>query len=358
MEHASLFAEISGAGHRSVDALVSLSKIVPSELGPLDQAHYFRRYLIESGYVYNDKIFELEKLLEQKQGNCLGYSLLMGVLIEMAGTPVSYELITNPKDSVYEYELRLLESLRNGDYFDYDSPVLPTASDMPAAPFYRFVPLEHPILVIGEDNQRFETTSLEEVEENPVWIPDAERIMPATFEEVASNIYVDQVKSEIDAQKVLDWDMQQKNIEKSLALYPDNREAWHLVWQIAKEKGDVELTAKAFNMYAKIGGDDSRYYYNSYLMGGGEKMLDNALEKFPAHILAFLAKHVEHEPDQRERKFNLAVVAWCIANSAILSLQKFYMGFSPIIDEHYGKRKSAALIQGLKKISKAPSTQI
>ncbi|PIR44769.1 MAG: hypothetical protein COV10_02700 [Candidatus Vogelbacteria bacterium CG10_big_fil_rev_8_21_14_0_10_51_16] len=339
-----LFANLSGVGVEAVEDLKSMRAEIPDDLSPVEQAHAFRHRLISSGFVYDHRTFELGEMLAKKNGNCLGYALLMGSVLEMAGTPVGYELITNPKDAVYEYELDLFQQLQRGEHFEFDRPVLPEADDIPTTPFCRFVPLEHPTLVLGSERARFETTSLDEEGENPVWAPDAERSIDVTFSELASNVLVDKVKVSVDLSSQPDWATMRKQIEVALGLYPGNREAWHYLWQVNKEQGDFDGMRHALRRYEEIGGDDSRYYFGLYLMGADENVLDKALERCPAYMPAYVAKYVELAENPRDAKFSLAVAAWCIANSGILSLEKFYRGYAPYFEYYYGAETHKKLV--------------
>ncbi len=337
------FAEVSGASPDVVEQTKKLFSGVVLPEDSLEAAKSIRQHLIDKKFEYDDEVFCLQDMLNKKRGNCLGLSLLFGAILDSRGNKVGYETITHPKDAIDKQDNKLFSELLAGEHFDYDNPQLPALKDVPAFPIYRFVPLEHAALIL--DGKRFETTGLEDGEEDPQWMPEAELIQPATFPQVASNVYIDRVKIMLRRDN---WDKPEQLKElvvKALKMHPDNREAWHLLWQIAHEMNDDTLKQKACERYTTIGGDDSRFHQEMYEMTKDESYLDKTLEKFPANIVPFTEKHVTLEKDPQEAKFNVAVAAWCVANSSALDLKKFYLTHEQKIRELYGEKTWKKIIR-------------
>lgn len=335
LTHYKSFAEVSNAQLSDIQGMRDFFRDLP-ELpdDAFEAAKTIRHYLIEKGFEYDDDVFTLQDIARGKRGNCLGLSLIIAAVLSERGYNPKFEIITNPKDAIYREDLRQFEEFTRGDHFDYDNPVLPRLSERAQHPTYRFAPLEHPVLIL--DGKNFETTSLEEVEEDPGWSPDAELKTPVSFDEVASNVYVDKAKmairkGEYDIEQLKEW------CNKATEMWGENREAYVLLWKIAREQGNKGLEQHVINEYKRIGGDDSRYLYNLYEMTGDKTKLDAALDRFPAYIEAFAEKHIDLENDNREARFNLAVAAWCIANSNAYDLEKFYKARKNQLERLFGR---------------------
>lgn len=317
-----LFQEVSGANALDIEKTQEYFKALPELPQDAFQAAVaIRHFLIKTGFVYDERVFKLQGMIRAKSGNCLGLSLMIGSLLYERGFKPQYEIITTPKDAIYKQELKLFEELKRGDHFDYDNPALPKINEQTEHAFYRFAPIQHPSLILN--GKTFETTTLEDIEEDPGWSPEAESKIPATFEAVASHVYLQQAKEMIESDKYDDEQIKKLCI-KTLELWPNNREAYSLLWSLAKDIKDDELQKRAFEKYVEIGGDDSRFYFQLYEMTGEKKYLNEALNKYPAYAIAFLEKNVVFEKDEREAKFNFAVAAWLVANSSVINLKTFY----------------------------------
>lgn len=163
-------------------------------------------------------------------------------------------------------------------------------------------------------------------------------VQPATFSQVASNVYINRAKIMMRKDSWNKPEQLKELVDKALKMHPRNREAWHLLWQIAREMNDDILKHKAKEHYESIGGGDSRFYQEMYEITGNESYLDKSLEKFPANIMAFTEKRFVLDKDPREAKFNLAVAAWCVANSSALDLKKLYLSHEERIRQLYGEK--------------------
>lgn len=331
-----LWREVSGATVEDLSNIKKLFAQLPELTGEnaYDAAQTIRHFLIGQGFEYDDHEFTMQDLAKQKRGNCLGLSLLVGSLLRERGYEPKYEMLTNPKDAVYRQDLKYFEELTNGDYFNYDNPVLPKLSDQAENPTGRFAPLEHPRLVL--DDKPFETTSLEEQGDDPGIDTDAERKISVSFEDIASNVYVDRIKTLLGSPG---YNLEELKIlcDRAINLSKDNREAYKVLWDIAELAKDEELKAKALREYQRVDGDDSRYHFQVYEMTGDDKHLDISLEKSPSYIIPFFWKNVVWEHDDREARFNLAVTAWCIANSNVLDLNNFYGRHRDQLERLFGK---------------------
>ncbi len=135
---------------------------LPSD--PISAAEAIKRHLARRGFS-DGPFFEPDEILANRAGNCLGYSLMFGALLEEQGHRVDYVLRVNPRDVVHhegaEHFAMLCAEV------DQDSR-LPDARDTSAR--FRFAPLEHASLVV--DGRPFEPTGID-LAEDPVWAPDA-----------------------------------------------------------------------------------------------------------------------------------------------------------------------------------------
>jgi hypothetical protein len=356
-EHLDLFGKVSEADSSAMGDVKKFFEKLPADLGKnsFEAAKKIRQYLTDNGFQYNDKFFELQDMIRNKRGNCLGLSLLIGSVLKRYGFNPQYKIILHPKDATDKKDYQLFKELDRGDsgeYFTYDNPKLPVRQA--SQPLCHFAPIEHPCLFL--EGQIFETTTLEEQEKDPslylepelIDNVDCELIRNVSFEEVLSNIYIDKAKTLANNNKIRSSNI--KNLcQKALEMWPNNREGWAFFWNVAKEIGDDALQKKAQCRYEEIGGEDSRYCFNMYQMTKNPEYLDKALEKFPAHIEAFANKTLfdfnNKRINERDAKFNLAVASCCIANSSVLDLKKFYKQYRNLVVKLYGKDKYNELIE-------------
>lgn len=331
------FVKESGANEEIIrtldDALCYHSS--PISTDAFLEAQSLRKLLIERGFEYHNNTFLAQDIIERRRGNCLGYSLLIGGLLLDRRFDVSFRVITHPKDAVHGQDQKLFGELYRGEHFTYDNPRLPRLRDLPVHRAYRFAPLEHPSLVVN--GKFFEVTSLEDLDEDPNWVPEAELVRSVSFQEVLSFVGID------TAQFLFDED--EPHLEKAkdlvisgLRLWPENREGWLVLWRIALDLKDESLKAQAQSRYEAVGGDDSRFFQGMYELTGEVQFLTLSLERFPENIVPFTAKCVELETDQREARFNLAVAACCVLNSSALDLKRFYLEHEEAVRKLYGDR--------------------
>lgn len=358
------FQTVSGASDEEVQRLRGVFKDLKN-LPPVayEAGKAIKDRLVDEGFEYDDRYFKLQDVARDKKANCLGLTLLYGAILQDHGVEAKYQMLLNPHDDTFRADQKMFNDLYTGMYFSYDEiPELPTTqADFPT---FRFVPLEHPRLVLG--GKIFETTILTKDEpEKPI---DAEVVKDVTYQQVASNVYVDMVRTAlgqdtelsakahsrkkggiqtIDSEKyrkMKDW------CEKALTMWPENREALEELRTIDLILGDVEGAQDALERYKAVGSQDSRYLFNLYTSTGDKKYLDAALEKFEHpkpgepkemdHILAFFEKHVVLNNNLMDARFNFAVVAWCISNSAALKLFEFYKANRELLVKLYGKEQA------------------
>lgn len=330
------FARVSGDASFASPRLYALLEITTKALTNISDAQeavlHIRHHLIESGFCYGNKML-LQGMVGQWQGNCLGISLLLGALLKDHGFECSFEVFTRPMDAIDAEDQRLFGELVRGEHFTYDRPLLPRLSLKPLQPMYRFVPVEHPVLMV--QGRRFETTCLEDINDDPFWVPKAERVQPVAFEALLGVVYIDRAQTMFGRAAP---ERIRALIARGLERWPQNREGWLLLWKVACETGDAALQRDAAERYACFAGDDSRFYHGMYLITGDIAWLDAALAKFPASVLSFVERHVVHGGDERETRFNLAVAAWCVANSNILDLGRFYGEYRSVTGRLFGPK--------------------
>lgn len=333
--HAELFCDVSGAKEEDAWALQSLAQELPSLLPePFDAALKIRGFLIEKGFEYDERYFQLGDVMSERKGNCLGLSLLLGALLEEKGIRAGYEIISNPKDPLYRLGLAYFNELKRGDYFSFDNPVLPSLEEAAEYPQYRFAPVEHPVLLLGD--KTFETTDLEIEGGDPSWLPESDARRASSYTGVCSMVYIDRAKSLI-MEGTAEAEEVRRLCEKALALDAENVDAQYLLWDVAQQTKDPEGARKAREAFLQRDRTDSKYLFEKYQMTGTEADLYEALQKDPTNILAFYEKYVIRETDNSEARFNAAVAAWCIANSAVLDLDTFYTSNEERIKELFGE---------------------
>jgi hypothetical protein len=272
--------------------------------------------------------------MRERKGNCLGLSLVLGALLEEKGIQAGYEILSNPKDPLYRLGLAYFNDLKQGDYFSFGDPVLPRLEEAAEHPQYRFAPVEHPVLLL--DDKTFETTDLETEGSDPSWLPESDERRSSSFAGVCSMVYIDRAKSLI-MEGTAEAEEIRRLCENALVLDTENADAQYLLWDVAQQTNDPEAARKAREAFLQRGRMDSKYLFEKYQMTGEIIHLDTALKKDPTNILAFYEKNVALEKDPAEARFNAAIAAWCVANSAALKLEVFYTANKERIKELFGE---------------------
>jgi hypothetical protein len=332
---------------RKFEAFVSSLPELPTD--PYAAATEIRRTLIHDGYRYETTALTLQDILKRKAGNCLSLSALIGAALEMRGFSPEYEVIMNPHDAIYRMDLKLFEALQNGEYFQHDNP--PLSQEISEFHDYRFVPLEHPALLL--EGKRFETTSLEEeLHERPTdWAKmTADRTQKIHFKELCGAMLVDRARILHDYSRAPYEDVRKLLVE-GIRAWPMNREAYATAKEIAEANFDDGLRNTSGKRYEEIGGDDPRFHFTMYEWFGDAARIDRALELYPAYMPAYVAKNVDLAKSERDARFSFSVAAYCYANSGELDLRNLYIQYGPRIMSWIGQERYGKLAKklGLKK---------
>lgn len=219
---------------------------------------FFSPPLKNNGFEYDENYFLAQDILEKKRGNCLGLTLLIGLILEEKGLKPKYEIVLNPKDAIFNREQFIFEGLSKGEFSevsDYNNPKLPAKQER-HSDMMRFAPLEHPLIIL--ENKKFDFTDL-----------DVDRIGEA------------------------DYDSEQQIIEakdkllKALSAWPDNREAYLVLRDLALSFFDDEVVKFAEERYKSYANqaNDSRYFYGLYEITEKEEYLNKSLELYSSNIL-------------------------------------------------------------------------
>lgn len=341
-----LFNDISGgtaATLKQAEAFMDGLPPLPPE--PYAAAREIRRHLIDSGYVYDNTSFVLPDLLKKKAGNCIGLTALIGSALEARGFSPEYEVIMNPRDGIYRMDLKLMHALQKGEYFDYNDPQLPEESS--EFHDYRFVPLEHPALVLG--GKRFETTNLDVDQDQPEnWSTmGSDRLTKISFRELCGAILVDRARVASDFSKMPYQEVKDLLI-RGIRLWPGNREAYATAKDIAEENFDDAFREAAVKKYLALDGDDARFYFTRFEWLDDPNDLDRALELFPAYVQAYLEKNVDRASSDGDARFAFSVAAYCCANSGELDLRNLYLQYGEQMVSWIGKDEYLRLSKKLK----------
>lgn len=335
----SLFIEASGATPKDGQSLRALFKNVPLNLSGIETLRALRTTLITKRFRYDETAFRAQDMCRRKGGNCLGLSLLFGgELIERGFTP-TFSMITRPKDAIARKEQELFDRLLTGGLLDYDRPKLP--EQQAPHPIFRFGPLGHPQIHI--DGKAFETTGLEDAEENPEWNPDAETIAQLSYENLCGAVPSELAKQMKRTSKK-DCERSSKLAKESLEFWPENVDAFFTLWLNASMIDDGRGAEEAKHEYLKRVNGTSGMLWGAYCMTKDPALLTQALKQYPSFLFPFIEKHVTLEPDAREARFHLAVAAWCAGNSSVISLQDFYQDYGEEIKRLFGHSTRNSLL--------------
>ena len=322
-----IFSDVSGAGPETQKQFEELVE----RIGELPQNIYeagiaIRRFFIKEGFKNDDNVFELQEVLKNRRGNCLSLTLLYGAILEAKGFEPKYEILLNPKGPEYRFDVSYFDRLTREGSFNYGDPKLCKKPE--AFPNYFFAPLEHPRLILGDEP--FESTNLEkeEVEKEPP-VEGAELTRSVSYSEVASGVLLTRAVrfAEQMDKRHCEHDFKEiKNlIDKALELWPKNREAYALLFDLGCLSFDAKAALEARRRYEEFGGDDSRYYFNLFRMTENREFLKKAKEKFPAYVEAVIEQAKEKAvTTPKDARFDFAVASWCIGQSRALDLVNFY----------------------------------
>jgi len=309
---------------------------------------FIRETLINLGFEYNNKVYGLEDVISQKKGNCLGLSILFGTILQDQGFNVSYEIAVNPKDAHYKNDIEQFDKAIHGDLFSYNQlPDLP--NEKAPEPQGWFTPLEHPILIV--DGVYYETTSL--IDDNNLdgtHSYESESRRPATYRNLLGSSISAKAIEELpneggDISRGLEL------VKKGLQFWPNDRQSWLLLYDLAEHNFDDELHEAAKKQFVSIDGNDSLYNFSLYQITDDEQYLDQALKQYPAFISAFIKKRIKlplkSEQEKREAMFDFTVASICVANSIEIDLESFYLSHINTIAAIFGSEYASDLLYDL-----------
>ncbi|MAH50706.1 hypothetical protein CMI37_33110 [Candidatus Pacearchaeota archaeon] len=333
-DHAKKYIEVSHGSQeteKQFNRLVSKMPALPKD--PTEAAIKVKETLTEMGFAYDHSAFRAQDVLTQRRANCLGFPLLIGSIIDRFGFDPRYQLIVNPQDFVYDHERSLFEKL--DQEMPYDSPGLATTNE--DFPISRFVPLEHLVL---DTNGKFLLETTSEKHE----ATDYESARAVSFNQALSCVHKDQA---IDAAQKRDTKTAKELAEKGLRLWQDNRQIHHLLATIAHQEGDTKKLEQEARRFQEIGGDDSLFYLNNYLLTKNQTELKKALEIYPCYAQAIIAQAQEvSEQDPRESRFLHAIASQLFANSSILDLRDFYTLNHRELKRLFEERRIRQILEG------------
>lgn len=300
------------------EALEKFALRVPTlSLRAFDAANELTTFLLQKGWRYDLRTYQLPHMLRRKAGNCLGLSCLYGALLKAKGFQPHYELVIGPNGYQRRYEQTVLDRLLSGEAFSFDEPLLPECQ-MQGRDLLHFCTLEHPRLVL--DGKRFETTTLTEQEPSSVV---GEYIRPLSYQALTGLVLYEQANAACNG-KSPDFDLGQRLLQQAMECDPENREVLSEQATIAMHMFRDDEYASSQQAYVSADGNDSQYYLQRYYLLGDEADLDRGLEKNPTDMRLWVLRHVVLEQDIRTQRANFAVAAQCIARSEVLNLGDFY----------------------------------
>jgi len=307
--------------------------------------------LKNNGFKYDENYFTAQDVLKKRKGNCSGLTALVGSILEQKGLKPKYEIVVNPKDAVFAAEQKLFNEFYKGNIEslkDYNNSKLPIKQEI--YPDFRFVPQEHPIIIL--EDKKFDFTDLDaEYLEQANY--DSEQQTSVNFDQLTSTILVDKIRQKFYN---IDYQDAKNKILKALEIWPDNREAYVTLRDLALNSFDdklLEFAEKKYKSYADKA-NDSLYFHHLYEITKKQEDLDKALKLCPSNIPVFVEKNKllsnsRDEFDKKDAKFNFAVAAHCIAQSGVLKLDDFYINNAKILNDLYGKDKILKILKNVKK---------
>lgn len=345
-----LFQKASNATGRTAEKAAALFAEFKTPADHADIPNAFRRHLEAQGFKYDNRSLNMQDMLGKRSGNCLGLTMLFGAELLRRGIATTFELTLNPRDLTYEEEPNMLHDLE--EIIDEDSPL---PEEHIKEPNYRFVPNEHPRIII-DGKCLFETTYLaSDVEEDPTFIAPAERIKTIPYSEVALNVIIDNYKNSMNGFKAPDYKKMKNWVEENKKPLLNNREAWSFIHDAAQENFDDALAEEAQKIYLQIAGEDSRFYFNKFQMTGDESALNHALELYPSYLSAYVARNVLLEPNRQKAKRHFIVAAECAARSSEIDLGNFYLMYIEAVVEFFGEQEIIEMGEALELDKKCPN---
>lgn len=329
-----LLQDVSGLdpGERAVfNKFVLQARKVDLPNDDYEAARLILDFLKKEGIGYAESGATLQDIFSNKKGNCLGLTLLIGALLKDRGFQPEFKAMLNIHDATHEASERILNEWVSGHgEIKQDTP-LPLRQQQD--PSYRFVPSNHPVLLL--DGCVLETTSIAG-ESRPEDVVEAERVAPVSFEQVASYIYWERA-GRLMKEKEFSYLEVQKILNEGLALSPDNREILSLKHDAAVRFFDDDGAEEARRRFLEVDGRDSFFLFEKYRIEGDVADLEDSLRLNPVNIRAFVEKNVRHARDILDAQFYFTVASHCVANSQSMDLKRFYVDNSDVMAGLYDK---------------------
>jgi len=313
-----------------------VSRIPTLSTDPTEATIQIKEALYQLGFSYDSRVFKAQDVIKERKGNCLGLPLLIGAIMQERELNPQFQIVVNPKDSVYKFEGDFFKRLN--DEIRYDNPQL--ATEQEEFPICRFQPLEHLLL---DTNGTFfiEATS----EEHPA--NEYESARPLTYQQALSLVYKDRG---LDAEDKGIIKEAKKLAEEGLKLWPKNRSLIINLAHLLDGNGRGEKFTELIKEHEKCGGNDSLFYFERYQGTRDITPLNKALEIYPMFAQAIAMKGSSlSEKDQREARFQYALASHLHANSNVLSLRDFYAIHSKDIKRLFGETRVKQILQGFVK---------
>ena len=312
-----LYLEASDAPENVIskfEKLVRTLPILPKD--PYDAVIAVSSHLKKEGFCYDSNNFTAQDVLNKRAGNCLGLPLIIGAILDSRDVAFTPRVLINPQDIISKEERKFVE--RYNQEIAYDKPNLADPqieSNSDESIGYRFVPLEHLVLVAG--GRTFETTSTESGE-----VKGGESERSITYAQAVSFVLKDRAIEKINNGETKE---SKQLAERGLQMWPENRELNGLCADIENMLGNYSVRQGFLEKYKTIGGNDSLFNYKLFFLENNPAFLDNDLAIYPENALAIVEKAASLvQTDLRESRFLFGLASHLYAESSILSLRDFY----------------------------------
>ena len=325
-----LYLEASDASENTRAEFDELARALPTlPSDPHDALVETSSWLKKEGFGYDFKNFTVQDVLEKRAGNCLGTPLLIGALLDSRGVTFTPRVLVNPRDIISTEERKFVERYHQDIRYDQPNLVDPSVeTSFEDSLGYRFVPLEHLVLVAG--GRAFETTS----ESGEVKGGESEKDI--TYDQAVSFVLKDRAIEEL---KTGDVEEARKLAIRGLVHWPRNRELHYTRATIEADSGDSAAAHRLLEAYNGFEGNDSLFHYNAFFINREPASLDKALKIYPEFAPALAEKAATIvESDPREAKFLFGLASNMYSQSGMLSLRDFYAAHSRALGKLFGSQ--------------------
>lgn len=326
------YIEASGVRQDKVsqvkDSFEDIKRKIPNlSRDPLEVAIQIKEALFRNGFSYQLSSFNIQDVLKNQGGNCLGLPIFIGTIMGELGFNPKYRIVVNPADERYKGE-GILFDLFN-DEISYCNPELATEYK---DPYYFFTPLEHLVLDV-DGGVLLETTSQEHYPTD-----GKESSEQLSFKEALSCIYKDRAVSLDNIQK------RKELLQKGLSLWKNNSQIYSSLARDALLTLDDEAYERALREYNRTKREDSLHSFDQFCLTGDRRFLEETLRRYTSHAQA-IASNANLSQDSNEARFGFALASQCYANSAILDLGNFYTMYAKRLAELFGREKIVSILK-------------